>query len=91
MSLIPLSIFKKLGIEKISGSGTKLKFADHTIKQSYGIAKDVLVEIDSFVFPIDFHIIDIPEDEETHIILGRPFLLTSQCNFDIETVNLTLK
>ena len=54
VSLMPLSIFKKLGIEKISGSGTKLKFVDHTIKQSYGIAEDVLVEIDNFVFPIDF-------------------------------------
>ena len=34
---------------------------------------------------------DIPEDEETPIILGRPFLLTSRCNFDIEASNLTLK
>ena len=36
VSLIPLSIFQKLGIEKISKSGTKLKFVDHTIKQSMG-------------------------------------------------------
>ena len=88
---MPLLIFKKLGIEKISGSGTKLKFADHTIKQSYGIAEDVLVEIDNFVFLVDFQILDIPEDEETPIILRQPFMLTSRCNFDIETGNLTLK
>ena len=43
VSLILLSIFKKLGIEKISRSGTKLKFVDHTIKQSYGITLDVLI------------------------------------------------
>ena len=70
VSLMSLSIFKKLGIEKISGSGTKLKFADHTIKQSYGMAEDVLVEINNFVFPFDFQIMDIIEDEETIIILG---------------------
>ena len=91
VSLMPLSIFKKLGIEKISGSGTKLKFADHTIKKSYGVAEDVLVEIENFSFPVDFQIMDIPEDEETPIILGRHFLLTSRCNFDIETGHLTLK
>ena len=34
---------------------------------------------------------DIPEDEETPIFLGRPFMLTSRCNFDIEIGNLTLK
>src|ERR1051325_9084443 len=88
---MPLSIFKRLGIEEISGSGTKLKFADHTIKKSYGIAEDVLVEIENFSFLVDFQIMDIPEDEETPIILGRPFLLTSRCNFDIETGHLTLK
>src|ERR1051325_7147381 len=33
---------------------------------------------------------DIPEDEETPITLDRPFLLTSRCNFDIETGNLTI-
>ena len=54
VSLIPLSIFKKLGIEKISGSGIKLKFVDHTIKLSHGIVEDILVEINNFVFPIDF-------------------------------------
>src|ERR1051325_7092696 len=88
---MPLSIFKRLGIKKISRSGTELKFADHTIKKSYGIAEDVLVEIEKFAFPVDFQIMDIPEDEETPIILGRPFLLTSWCNFYIETCNLTLK
>ena len=91
MNLIPLSIFKKLGIEKISESGTKLKFADHTIKQPYGIAEDVLIEIENFVFPVDFQTMDISKDEETPIILGRPFLLTSRCNFDIETGNVTIK
>src|SRR3954464_9672126 len=34
---------------------------------------------------------DIPEDEETPILLGRPFLLTSRCNFDIEKGTLTVK
>src|SRR3954471_20257725 len=91
VSLMPLSIFKKLDIGKISESETKLKFADHTIKQSYGIAEDVLVEIGKFIFPVDFHIMDIPEDEETPILLGRPFLLTSRCNFDIEKGTLTVK
>src|SRR3954463_2651923 len=91
VSLMPLSIFKKLGIEKVSERGTELKFTDHTMKRSYGVAEDLLVEIDKFVFPVDFEIMDIPGDEETPIILGRPFLRTSRCNFDIEKGTLTLK
>src|SRR3954465_8637982 len=91
VSLMPLSIFKKLDIGKISESKTKLKFADHTIKQSYGIAENVMVEIGKFVYPVDFHIMDIPEDEETPILLGRPFLLTSRCNLDIEKGELVVR
>src|SRR3954467_9886016 len=91
VSLMPLSIFKKLELEKISESKTQLRFADHTVKKSYGVAEDVLVEVDKFVFPVDFHIMDIPEDEETPILLGRPFLSTCRCNLDIEKGTLTLK
>ncbi|XP_058775386.1 uncharacterized protein LOC131649651 [Vicia villosa] len=65
VSLMPLSIFKKLGIGIVREKGKKLKFADHTIKQAYVVAEDVLVEIDRFIFLVDFEIMDIPEDEET--------------------------
>src|SRR3954463_12674315 len=91
VSLMPPSIFKKLELEKISESKTQLRFADHTVKKSYGVAEDVLVEVVKFVFPVDFHIMDIPEDEETPILLGRPFLSTGRCNLDIEKGTLTLR
>src|SRR3954468_23906789 len=91
VSLMPLSIFKKLELEKISESKTQLRFADHTVKKSYGVAEDVLVEVDKFVFSVDFHIMDIPEDEETPILLGRPFLSTGRCNLDIEKGTLLLR
>ncbi|GJW15948.1 retrovirus-related pol polyprotein from transposon TNT 1-94 [Tanacetum coccineum] len=45
-----------------------------TIKQPKGIATNVLVRIGKFVFPIDFVILDIPEDNDVPLILGRPFL-----------------
>jgi hypothetical protein len=40
------------------------------------IVEDVLVKIDKFVFPVDFVILEMPEDEEIPLILGRPFLET---------------
>ncbi|XP_050916795.1 uncharacterized protein LOC127131965 [Lathyrus oleraceus] len=89
VSLMPLSIYRKLGIGKVSDTGTNLKFVDHFIKNEYGISEDVLVTIEEFRFPIDFVIMDIPEDEETPIILGRPFIQTSRCDFNIEHGTLT--
>ncbi|XP_050908740.1 uncharacterized protein LOC127122444 [Lathyrus oleraceus] len=78
VSLMPLSIYQRLGIRKVSDTWTNLKFADHSTKNAYGINKDVLVTIEEFSFPVNFVIMDIPEDEETPINLGRPFLQTSR-------------
>lgn len=50
-----------------------------------------MVKIDKFVFLIDFVILEMPEDEEIPLILGRPFLKTGRCMIDIEEGTMTLK
>jgi hypothetical protein len=52
--------------------------------------EDVLVKIDKFVFSVDFVIMEMPEDEEIPLILGRPFLDTGRCMIDIEEGTMTL-
>jgi hypothetical protein len=42
-----------------------------------GIAKDVMVKIQDNYVPVDFMILDMGEEEEVPIILGRPFLNTT--------------
>ncbi|XP_058746143.1 uncharacterized protein LOC131619017 [Vicia villosa] len=91
VSLMPLSIYKRLGIGNVQDTRMTLQFADHSIKRPYGIVEDVLVKIDKFVFPVDFVILEMPEDEEIPIILGRPFLETGRCLIDIEEGTMTLK
>ena len=41
-----------------------------------GIIEDVLVEVDKFIFPIDFVVLEMEEDMEVPIISGRPFIAT---------------
>ncbi|XP_050890857.1 uncharacterized protein LOC127096314 [Lathyrus oleraceus] len=84
VSLMSLSIYKKLGIGVVQDTRMTLQFTDHSIKKPYGIVKDVLVKIEKFVFLVDFVILEIPEDEEIPLILGRPFLETGRCVINIE-------
>ncbi|XP_058726238.1 uncharacterized protein LOC131597564 [Vicia villosa] len=84
VSLMSLSIYKRLGIGNVQDSRMTLQIADHSVKRPYGIVEDVLVKIDKFVFPVDFVILEMPEDEEIPIILGRSFLETGRCLIDIE-------
>ena len=51
----------------------------------------VLVKVDKFIFPTDFIVLDMEEDEEIPIILGRPFLATSRAMIDVQKGELKLR
>ena len=50
--------------------------ADGSMAQPEGILKDVLIKVGNFIFPMDFVVIDIEEDKQVPLLLGRPFLTT---------------
>ncbi|MCI84919.1 hypothetical protein A2U01_0106197, partial [Trifolium medium] len=47
--------------------------------------------VDKFVFPADFIIMDFIADEETPILLGRPFLATGRTLIDVERGELKMR
>ncbi|MCI73974.1 hypothetical protein A2U01_0095238, partial [Trifolium medium] len=62
----------------------ELVLADQSTLNPSGIIKDVLVKVKDPVFPVEFVIVDIEEDVDIPIILGRPFLATSRALIDME-------
>ncbi|GJT90005.1 retrotransposon protein, partial [Tanacetum coccineum] len=70
VSVMPFSTYTNLGLGILSHTRLTIELADRTIKQPRGIAKNVLVRIGKFIFPIDFIILDIPEDDDVPLILG---------------------
>ncbi|KAL5572989.1 hypothetical protein UlMin_022586 [Ulmus minor] len=76
INLMPLSIFRKLGLGEVKPTTVTLQLADRSIKHPRGIIEDVLVKVDKFIFPADFIVLDMEEDREVPLILGRPFLAT---------------
>ena len=58
--------------------------ADRTIKRLIGILHDVLVKVESFIFPTNFVILYCEVDFEVPIILLRPFLDTGRALVDME-------
>ncbi|XP_009800098.1 uncharacterized protein LOC107801742 [Nicotiana tabacum] len=82
INLMPLAIYKRLGIERARPTSMLLQLADRIVKMTSGIQDDVLVQVGKFVFPADFVILDCRVDEEIPIILGRPFLSTERALID---------
>ena len=91
INLMPFSVFKKLGLGEHKATTVTLQLADRSIKHPRGIVKDVLVKVDKFIFPADFIVLDMAEDIELPLILGRPFLATRRALIDVQEGKLILR
>ncbi|XP_075098452.1 uncharacterized protein LOC142175492 [Nicotiana tabacum] len=91
INLMPLAIYKRLGIGRVRTTSMLLQLANRTVKHPFGILDDVLIQVGKFVFPADFVILDCKVDEESPIILGRPFLATGRALIDCETGELKMR
>jgi len=68
-----------------------LTLADCSFSYPYGVLEDVLVKVNDLLFPADFVILDMEEDDETPLLLGRPFLATWRALIDVEMGELMLR
>ena len=91
INLMPLSIFRKLGLEEPTPTMVLLVMVDRSIKHPRGILEDVLVKVDKLIFLVDFIVLDMEEDKDIPIILGRPFLATGGAIIDVKHGKLTLQ
>ncbi|GJT00416.1 ribonuclease H-like domain, reverse transcriptase, RNA-dependent DNA polymerase [Tanacetum coccineum] len=91
VSVMPLSTYLNLGLGELAHTKLTVELADRIVKHPKGIAKNVLVGIGKFVFPVDFIILDMPEDVNVPLILGRPFLSTAHAKVDVFKRKITLR
>ncbi|GJY81504.1 reverse transcriptase domain-containing protein [Tanacetum coccineum] len=91
INLMPLSIWKKLSLLKLTHTQMILKLADRSTTSPSGIAEDVFVKVGKFHFLADFAVVDYVVDPRVPLILGRPFLRTAHALIDVYGEELTLR
>ncbi|XP_070019491.1 uncharacterized protein [Nicotiana sylvestris] len=69
----------------------RLQMVDRTMKRPLGIIDEVLVQVDKFILPADFVILDCEVDYEGPIILGRHFLAIGKALVDVKAGELTFR
>jgi len=77
VSLLPLSLFKRMGIGELKPSKMTLKLADRSTINPVGFVEDIPVKIERIYILGDFIVVDIEEDPDVPILLRRPFLATA--------------
>nr|GEU43671.1 reverse transcriptase domain-containing protein [Tanacetum cinerariifolium] len=91
INLMPLSVWKKLGLPELISTRMTLELANRAICTPARIARDVFVLVGKFTFPTNFVIVDYESDPRVPLILGRPFLRTARALIDVHGEEMILR
>nr|GEU44917.1 reverse transcriptase domain-containing protein [Tanacetum cinerariifolium] len=90
INLMPLSMWNKISLPKLSPTCMTLELADRLIFHPVGVAEDVFVKVGMFHFLADFVVVDFDADPRVLLILRRSFLKTGRALIDVYKRELTL-
>nr|GFB57121.1 hypothetical protein [Tanacetum cinerariifolium] len=91
INLIPHSIFIRLGISKLKPTRMSIQLADQSVRYPIRFCKNLLVKINKFIFSVDYVVLEMDKDELVSIILGRPFLATTDVVIYVHEGKLSLR
>ncbi|KAL2491673.1 Uncharacterized protein Adt_27301 [Abeliophyllum distichum] len=83
--------FMQLGLREANPTTISLQLVDRSVKCPRGVVEDILVKVDKFIFPANFIILDMGEDRDVPLILGRSFLATGRVLIDVQKGQLVLR
>ncbi|XP_010490319.1 PREDICTED: uncharacterized protein LOC104768085 [Camelina sativa] len=84
VSVMPFSIAEKLGYEEFKPSNLYISIADGSRKDVVGKLENFPVKIGKAMIPTNFIIIEMEQEPDDPIILGRPFLATTGAVIDVK-------
>nr|GEX47071.1 reverse transcriptase domain-containing protein [Tanacetum cinerariifolium] len=91
INLMPISIWKKLPLPKLTPTRMTLKLADRSITRPKRVTEDVFVKVGKFHFPTEFEVVDFEDDPRVSLILRRSFLRTGRALIDVYGEEITLR
>ncbi|XP_015072470.1 uncharacterized protein LOC107016547 [Solanum pennellii] len=68
-----------------------LQLVDRSVARSEGVEEDVLAQVGSLIFPIDFVVLNFEFDPEVPFILRKPFFETGRAMIDVAARELSMR
>ena len=91
INLMPLSVVQRFSLGELTPTTIILQMADRSMAKVEGVLEDVLVKVGKFIFPVDFMVMKMEEDNQVPLLLGRPFLATGAALIDVKKGELILR
>ena len=70
---MPLLVVKRLSLRELTPTAITLQMENKTMAQPKGVLEDVLMKVGKFIFLVDFLVIDMEEDTQVSLLLGKTF------------------
>ncbi|GKC56692.1 reverse transcriptase domain-containing protein [Tanacetum coccineum] len=90
INMMPYSLYTPLSEITLKPMRKSIRLANHTYQYPMGVAKNMLVQVGKFVFPVDFVILQMEEDDKVPFILRRPFLHIADAIIRVKNKELNL-
>ena len=86
---MPFYLYKRLDLNKLTPTEISLQMDDKSTSIPIAICEDVPVVVANVTILTDFVVLEMPEDDNMSIILGRPFLNTARVVIDCNKIKIT--
>ncbi|GJY97606.1 reverse transcriptase domain-containing protein [Tanacetum coccineum] len=90
INLMTYSLYAALSGTTLKPTRISIRLANHTYQYPMGVVENMLVQVRKFVFPVDFVILQMKEDDRVPLTLGRPFLHTADAIIRVKNKELNL-
>ncbi|KAI4353648.1 hypothetical protein L6164_002580 [Bauhinia variegata] len=77
--IMPLFVCKKLEVGELKPTTISLQLVERSVKYPVDTLEDVTIKVGKFFIPVVFVALEMDEDSQIPILLGRPFLV-SKCH-----------
>ncbi|GJZ93253.1 reverse transcriptase domain-containing protein [Tanacetum coccineum] len=91
INLMSYSLYDALSGTTLKPTRMSIRLANHTYQYPMGVAENMLVQVGKFMYPVDFVILQMEEDDRVPLILERPFLHTVDAIIRVKNKELNLE
>ncbi|PWA44664.1 hypothetical protein CTI12_AA523000 [Artemisia annua] len=91
VNMMSFSLFKKLNLINLKKTTSTVEMADMSRTTHKGTVDNILLRVNKLIFPRDILVIDMIDECNNNLILGRPFLATSHANIKVFEKEITLE
>ncbi|GKE41624.1 reverse transcriptase domain-containing protein [Tanacetum coccineum] len=89
INLMPYSLYASLYENTLKLTRMSIHLVSHTYQYPMGVAENMLVQVGKFVFPVDFVILQMEEDDKVPLILEYHFCTPLTLSSESKTKNST--